>query len=521
MTTTIPPFRGVFARRAVLALGLASATVLLNACGISEAQEQAAAPAATPVQVAEVPVRSIADWRDYTGEIEAQQRVDIRPRVSGYIQQVGFSEGALVKKGQLLFQIDPEPFAAQVERLRAELQRVEAEQRLAGSRRERAVALLAENAISQEEHDQLSAAAAASQAGVASVRAALRAAELDLSYTRVTAPVDGRVSRALITEGNLVDSAKVLTTLVSVDPVYVAFDVDESTYLSALERAGEARVYVGRMNDAGTPHEAKLDFVDNVSRDGVIRLRATLDNSAGAFTPGLFARVRLVAGQEFTAALVDDKAIGTDLDKKYVLVLKDGNVAEYRGVTLGARLDGLRVVKAGLQAGDVVVVNGLQHVKPGSAVAPTRVAMGGEGQASAQVAGAGDSSAGNAASSARVDSEGSEPFTLRQAQDERGSAKKPVTESVRTSTGSVRTDSERAASSGAAQKDAENSASKGKRQLSVSAPQARPEAVAVQVASAADVVRPELRPSPLPLSQGEKGSAEDFRVTANEFGAVP
>lgn len=370
MTTTIPPL----ARRAFLLLGLASAAALLNACGDSAAQEQAATPA-TAVQVAEVPVRTIADWRDYTGEIEAQQRVDLRPRVSGYIQQVQFSEGALVKKGQLLFQIDPAPFAAQVERLRAELARADADQRLAGSRRDRAAALLAENAISQEEHDQLAAAAAAAQAGVSAVRAALKAAELDLSYTRITAPIDGRVSRALITEGNLVDSSKVLTTLLSVDPVYVAFDVDESTYLGALDRADQARVYVGRMNDEGTPHEAKLDFVDNVSREGVIRLRATLDNASGAFTPGLFARVRLVAGREFDAALVDDKAIGTDLDRKFVLVVNGGNVAEYRSVTLGARLDGLRVVTAGLKAGETIVVNGLQHVKPGSAVAPTRVAM--------------------------------------------------------------------------------------------------------------------------------------------------
>ncbi|AXQ27470.1 efflux RND transporter periplasmic adaptor subunit [Solimonas sp. K1W22B-7] len=467
MTTTTRPL----ARRAFLLLGLASASVLLNACSTSVAQEETAAPA-TPVQVAEVPVRSIADWRDYTGEIEAQQRVDLRPRVAGYIQQVGFSEGALVKKGQLLFQIDPAPFAAQVERLRADLQRVEADQRLAGSRRERAVALLAENAISQEEHDQLAAGAAAAQAGVGSVRAALKAAELDLSYTRITAPIDGRVSRALITEGNLVDSSKVLTTLVSVDPVYVAFDVDESTYLSALDRAGQARVYVGRMNDEGTPHEAKLDFVDNVSREGVIRLRATLDNAAGAFTPGLFARVRLVAGKEFDAALVDDKAIGTDLDKKYVLVVSNANVAEYRGVTLGARLDGLRVVTAGLKAGDVIVVNGLQHVKPGAAVAPTRVAMGGEGEASRKLT--------------------------------RGDAVAPVAESAPTSTGTVRTDSAGPAPAST------TPVRKGVRQAAV---EAQADVVPLQVAWTASI-------GTVPRAASSRGE-KPFDATANEFGAVP
>jgi len=377
MPTTIPPS---LARRAVLLLAASAAALALAGCGNSDAQEQAA-PAATPVQVAEVPFRSIADWRDYTGEIEAQQRVELRPRVAGYVERVLFEEGALVKQGQLLFQIDPSPFAAQVERLRAELARAEAEQRLAASRGQRAAALLAENAISQEEHDQLAAGAASAAAGVAATRAALKAAELDLSYTRITAPIDGRVSRALITTGNLVDSSKVLTTLVSVDPVYVAFDVDESTYLDAADRAQGAGVFVGRMNDSGTPHEARLNFVDNVSREGVIRLRATLPNPDGAFTPGLFARVRLVPGKSFEAALVDDRAIGTDLDRKFVLVVSGSNVAEYRRVTLGARLDGLRIVTGGLKAGDVIVVNGLQHVKPGAAVAPTRVAMDTSGEA--------------------------------------------------------------------------------------------------------------------------------------------
>lgn len=491
MTTTIPPFRGAFARRAVLTLGLASAAVLLNACGISEAQEQAAEAPATPVQVAAVPVRTISDWRDFTGEIEAQERVDVRPRVSGYIQEVAFSEGALVKKGQLLFQIDPSPFAAQVERLRADLERAQADAALGASRKQRAVALLAENAISQEEADQLVASAAGSSASLASARAALKAAELDLSWTRVTAPIDGRVSRALITAGNLVDGGKVLTTLVSVDPVYVSFDVDEATYLEALGQGDGARVFAGRMTDEGTPHEAKLDFVDNVSRDGVVRLRATLDNSAGGFTPGLFARVRLVAGARYEAALVDDKAIGTDLNKKFVLVVTPANVAEYRGVEIGARLDGLRVIRSGLKAGDVIVVNGLQHVKPGSAVAPTTVAMGGGGAAAAELVGS-------------VGAERPEPSALRQAQDERKGAESSALESVHTSTGSVRTDSVERGSTGKDAMGAGDSASKGKRQLSVSAPQARPGTVQVAQADLEELSTPmgPLPKTPAPAAQG-------------------
>ena len=492
MTTTIPPFRGAFARRAVLTLGLASAAVLLNACGISEAQEQAAEAPATPVQVAAVPVRTISDWRDFTGEIEAQERVDVRPRVSGYIQEVAFSEGALVKKGQLLFQIDPSPFAAQVERLRADLERAQADAALGASRKQRAVALLAENAISQEEADQLVASAAGSSAALASARAALKAAELDLSWTRVTAPIDGRVSRALITAGNLVDGGKVLTTLVSVDPVYVSFDVDEATYLDALGQGDGARVFAGRMTDEGTPYEAKLDFVDNVSRDGVVRLRATLDNSAGGFTPGLFARVRLVAGSRYEAALVDDKAIGTDLNKKFVLVVTPANVAEYRGVEIGSRLDGLRVIRSGLKAGDVIVVNGLQHVKPGSAVAPTTVAMGGGAGSQALEQALGEQTPA------------SEPSALRQAQDERKGVDGSPVESVHTSTGSVRADSERAGSSDKDAASAGNAASKGKRQLSVSAPQAQPGAVQVAQADLEELSTPmgPLPKTPAPAVKG-------------------
>lgn len=361
--------------RFAAAAAFALSALTLAACGDSKAGE-AAAPSLPQVSVAAVPFKTLNDWHELTGRIEAVQTVEIRPRVSGFIESAPFAEGALVKKGQLLFQIDPRPFAAQVERLEAELARAEAQHQLAKANRARSEALVEQGAISREEHDRLGSGEAVAAAEVASVQAALRAARLDLGYTRVTAPIDGRVSRALITAGNLVGAQSVLTTVVSTSPVRVAFDLDEQTYLSALGREGQGEVYVGLMDEQGTPHAAKLDFVDNATRNGVIRVRATLDDAGGRLTPGLFARVKLVAGQQFQAALVDDRAIGTDLGRKYVLAVTPDNLTEYRAVTVGARVDGLRVVREGLKAGDVIVVNGLQRVRPGLAIEPQRVAMG-------------------------------------------------------------------------------------------------------------------------------------------------
>ncbi|MDP3858323.1 MAG: efflux RND transporter periplasmic adaptor subunit [Stagnimonas sp.] len=347
----------------------------LAACGTSSAEEVAAAKL-PQVSVAAVPFKTLNDWHELTGRIEAVQQVEIRPRVAGFIESTSFTEGALVKKGQLLFQIDARPFAAQVERLEAELARARAQHQLAQANRARSEALIEQGAISREEHDRLGSGEAVAAAEVAAVQANLRAARLDLSYTRVTAPVDGRVSRALITAGNLVSAQSLLTTVVSVNPVRVAFDLDEQTYLSALGQDQKAQVYVGLMDEQGTPHAAKLDFVDNATRNGLIRVRATVDNDSGRLTPGLFARVKLVAGQSFEAALVDDRAIGTDLGRKYVLAMTPDHVTEYRAITTGPRVDGLRVIREGLRPGDVVVVNGLQRVRPGLEVEPQRVAMG-------------------------------------------------------------------------------------------------------------------------------------------------
>lgn len=356
--------------------------VLVAGCHASNAGPEQAAPPAPSVSVAKVEVQSIHDWQEFTGRLQAVKSVEVRPRVSGYVESVEFDEGRRVAAGTTLFQIDARPFQAEVERLTAERQRARAELELATTNQERAARLLAENAISREEFDSLTTGKSIAAAELAAVEAALQTARLDLEFTTVKAPIDGRVSNALVTAGNLVDSSTLLTTLVSDDPIYAYFHADEHSYLEYVDgqdpsAARSARVHVGLINEVGYPHEGKLDFLDNQVNpaSGTIRGRAVLDNADGRFTPGLFVRLKLVSPEVRSVALIDDRAIGTDLDKKYVLVLDDQNIAQYRGVETGPLVDNLRVVTNGLEAGDRVIVNGLQRVRPGVAVAPTQVAM--------------------------------------------------------------------------------------------------------------------------------------------------
>jgi multidrug efflux system membrane fusion protein len=337
-----------------------------------------------------VAVHDLNEWADFTGRLEAVESVEIRPRVGGFVESVHFAEGGRVAAGELLYQIDPRPFKAQVDRLRAERERALAQLTLAKSYRDRAERLLARNATSQEELERVAADATVAVAQLASVSAALDAAKLDLSFTRVTAPIGGRVSRAIVTAGNLVDASIVLTTVVSDDAVYAYFDVDEHTYLEHVRQpnaAEESVVHVGLINEEGYPHVARLDFVDNQvdPSHGTIRARAVLDNRDRRFTPGLFARMKLVSPQRSSVALVDDRAIGTDLGNRFVFVVDEQGVVQYRAVELGRLVDGLRVVSSGLAAGDVVIVNGLQRVRPGVAVAQARVAMGHDLPALAQL----------------------------------------------------------------------------------------------------------------------------------------
>jgi len=353
----------------------------LVACTVGEASSAPPAPPAPEVTTAEVAVRDLNDWADFTGRLEAVESVAIRPRVGGYVESVHFAEGGRVAAGDLLYQIDPRPFKAEVDRLGAERERALAQLKLAQTYRERAERLLARNATSQEEFEQLAADATVAAAQLASINAALEKAALDLSFTHVTAPITGRVSRAIVTAGNLVDASIVLTTVVSDEAVYAYFDVDEQTYLEHVQQSNAAEqsvVHVGLINEQGYPHEARLDFVDNQvdPNHGTIRARAVLDNTDGKFTPGLFARMKLVSPNRHSAALVDDRAIGTDLGKRFVFVVDEQGVVQYRSVETGRLAEGLRIVENGLAAGDVVIVNGLQRVRPGVSVAQTRVAMG-------------------------------------------------------------------------------------------------------------------------------------------------
>jgi membrane fusion protein, multidrug efflux system len=355
--------------------------LVLVGCGVGEAGTPPPAQPAPQVTTASVAMHELHDSAEFTGRLEAVESVAVRPRVGGYVESVHFVEGARVLEGALLYQIDPRPFKAEVDRLKAERDRAAAQLELAQSYRDRAERLLARNATSQEDFEQHAADATVAAAQLASIGAALEKAELDLSFTRVTAPISGHVSRAIVTAGNLVDAQTVLTTLVSDDAVYAYFDVDEHTYLEHVRQADAAEasvVHVGLINEQGYPHAARLDFVDNQvdPSHGTIRARAVLDNPDGEFTPGLFARMQLVSPTRYSAALVDDRAVGTDLGRRFVFVVDDQGVVQYRPVETGRLVDGLRVVTNGLAAGDVVIVNGVQRVRPGISVAETRVAMG-------------------------------------------------------------------------------------------------------------------------------------------------
>jgi RND family efflux transporter MFP subunit len=300
---------------------------------------------------------------------------------------VDFTEGALVHKGQILFKIDPRPFQAEVDRLAAQRAQAKAQLDLAKANARRAKLLLDKHAIAQEEADQQTTAAQSAQAALAAADAALAAARLNLDFTDVRAPIDGRVSNARVTPGNLVAPSDVLTSLVSVNPVYVYFDANEQTWLKldhlratarAQGRDAQMAVSMGLADETGYPHTGRLDFVDNAlhSDSGTMRLRAVFDNVHGLLTPGLYAHVRLQVGKPKPRILVDDRAVGTDLGNQFAYVVDKQHKVEYRKIATGGLFHGLRVVESGLKPGDMIVVNGLQRVRPGVQVDPQRVAMG-------------------------------------------------------------------------------------------------------------------------------------------------
>ena len=380
----------VMSRRGIVPLVLALAAAGVAGCR-SEAADPPAAPPPPQVSAAEVVVRDVIHWDDFNGRVEAVESVALRPRVSGYIEKVNYREGQNVKEGDVLFEIDARSYRAALARAQADLARARTQAALARSEAARAKKLASLQAVSVEEYEQRRAAADQAQANVQFAQAAVDSARLDLEFTHVRAPISGRAGRALVTVGNLVSAdgqASVLTTLVSQDPVHVHFDSDERTYLRYAgmarrgerpdERNGGVPVQVGLVGEEGFPHQGRVDFVDNHvdSATGTIRARATLANPDGLLTPGLYARVRLQGSGKFTAMLIDDKAVMTDQNRKYVYVVDDKGTAQRRDVTLGRKADGLRIVEAGLTKGDRVIVNGTQKVfMPGMPVQAQAVQM--------------------------------------------------------------------------------------------------------------------------------------------------
>ncbi|MGE8409260.1 MAG: multidrug efflux RND transporter periplasmic adaptor subunit MexE [Pseudomonas sp.] len=363
----------------------ALALLVMSACG--RTPEAVQAPTAPKVSVAKVIEQPINEWDEFTGRLEAPETVEVRPRVSGQIDQVAFTEGAQVNKGDLLFQIDPRPFQAEVRRLEAQLQQSRATAIRSENEAQRGERLRNSNAISAELAESRTSAAAEARAGVAAIQAQLDLAKLNLSFTRVTAPISGRVSRAQFTAGNIVTAdVTPLTSVVSTDRVYAYFDADERVYLkySQLARDGQrgqtTPVYLGLSNETGNPHLGQMNFVDNQvnPKTGTIRGRAVFDNRDGQFTPGLYARLKLVGSATYSAMLINDEAVGTDLGKKFVLVMDKDNKADYRAVELGPKLEGLRIVRSGLTKDDRIVVKGLQRVRPGSPVTPEETPMASE-----------------------------------------------------------------------------------------------------------------------------------------------
>jgi multidrug efflux system membrane fusion protein len=337
---------------------------------------------AIEVDVAQVTSRIITDYQSYFGRTEAINRVEIRPLVPGTIVGVHFSDGALVKTGDLLFTIDQRPYKAAVDRASGELAAARARNGYASTDASRAERLLADNAIARREYDQAQNAAREALANVLSAQAVLEAAKVNLSYTRIIAPVAGRASRAEWTLGNVVStgaSAPVLTTVVSISPIYASFDVDEQTYLRYL--SGDSRVevpvFLGLANESGYSREGKVSSIDNQldTGSGTIRVRALFENRDRSLVPGLYARIKVGGGAPHAAVLVISAAIGTDQDKNYVMVMDSDHRVRYREVALGAERDGMTVISAGLKPGETIVVNGLQRVRSNDIVRPHAVEM--------------------------------------------------------------------------------------------------------------------------------------------------
>jgi len=364
---------------------IAAAALAITACSRSSAQ--AGAPPPPEVDAAQVVVKPVPQWDEFSGRIAATDAVDVRARVSGYIDRIAFKEGSEVKAGDLLFVIDPRPYRAAYDSAVAQLARARAAEQLAQEQEKRAQDLIAAKAISREEFDTRRAGSTQSNADVRAAEAAVATAKLNLDFTEVRSPIAGRVSRAMLTLGNLAQADQsVLTSVVSQDPVYVYFQPDEQTFLryAELARKGERAksanpVRVGLATDKDYPYTGTVNFINNQvdPATGTINLRAVVPNPDRIFTPGLYARVQLEGSADVTAILIDDKAVMSDQDRKYVYVVGPENKAVRKDVTLGGFADELRIVRSGLGANDKVIVAGLQKIfAPNTQVKPRIVAMG-------------------------------------------------------------------------------------------------------------------------------------------------
>lgn len=374
---------GSFVRFSGPILALGTAAVLLTGCGPRATQQVPTVPAVT---VAAVEQREIVEWDEFTGRTAPVDSVEVRPRVSGYIQEVRFQSGQLVKKGDVLFVIDPRWHQAEFDRLEAETERAQVQLDNAKREADRTAQLLANKAISAEEGDERISRFKEAKAALEAAEAARDSAKLDLDYTQVRAPIDGRVSRALLTEGNYVSgiagAATLLTTVVSVNPVYVNADMDEDSLLKFNALASKQKLDMdtnGRIpvelqlgDEEGFSHRGYIESFDNQlnPNTGTILLRAVFPNDDGRIVPGLFARIRVPLSAKHPALLISDQAVGTDQAQKYVLALTPTNTVAYQPVVLGPTIGEMRVIRSGLTDGEKIVVNGMQRVRPGMPVKP-------------------------------------------------------------------------------------------------------------------------------------------------------
>jgi membrane fusion protein, multidrug efflux system len=374
---------------AMTVLGAIVLTVVPSTSSRSGSQVNAV-PAATPASVAVVEPRETNYWDEFSGRLEAVERVEVRSRVAGAVQAVDFREGALVNAGDHLITIDPAPYQAEVDRAQAQVVAAQARLALTKSDFERGQQLWDSRNVSQRDLDQRVNAYHEAEANLRAAQAALQSAKLNLGYTEVVAPVSGRVGKIEITVGNLVAAgpgAPVLTTLVSVNPIYGSFNVDEEAVARALKSLGtDAKNLTSQIDripvrmvtaTSDVTFEGHLQLIDNEvdAKNGTVRVRAVFDNKDGRLMPGQFARLSMGQAKTAPALMVNERAIGTDQNKRFVMVVGSDNKAEYREVTLGSLIDGLRVVTNGLNSGDRIIVNGLQRVRPGAVIAPEQVTM--------------------------------------------------------------------------------------------------------------------------------------------------